>query len=75
MATGTGLVTMGWESSLGLIEKGLSKDFGQGCLSLNLSLPNLKSEFNLIHYHLAPSPLTSPIIHHVPTWPGQCQGL
>lgn len=56
VATGTGLVTAGLESSLGLTRKGLSKDLGQGCPLLDLSLPNLESEFSLIHYHLAPAP-------------------
>lgn len=45
----TGLVTTGWENSLGLIRKGPSKDFGQGCPLLSLSLPNLEGEFNLVY--------------------------
>lgn len=75
MATGTGLVSTGWENSLGLTRKGPSKDLGQDFPLLNLSLPNPESEFNLIHYHLGPSPLTSLSTYHVPTWPGQYQGL
>lgn len=35
-------------------------------LELSLSLPNLESEFNLTHYPLAPSPLTS-MSHPAPT--------
>lgn len=60
VATETGLVTGGLESSLGLTRKGLSKDLGQGCPLLDLSLPNLESESNLIHYHQAPAPWLYP---------------
>lgn len=35
-------MTAGWESSLGLTRKGLSKDLGQGCPFLSLSFLILK---------------------------------